>query len=119
MRKIIFVFFAINLSSLCLQAQERQKVYYTNFKFLNKISSDTVNYTFKVQQLPNSTYGYTIYANDQPYLRQLAAPGKAGNLGFSSEESALKAIRIIIYKLEHPVVPPTLSNLEMQHLGID
>ena len=119
MRKVVFVFIVMNFSVLCLKAQERQKVHYTNTKILTAISSDTVKYTSQVQQLPNRTYGYVIYANGQPYLRQLSAPGKANNVGFSGEESAQKAVKIIVYKLKHPVVPPTLSNVEMQYLGID
>jgi hypothetical protein len=102
------------------EAQEKQQIHYTNLTVLKRlVSTDSVQYSYKVYQLPNQTYGYVIFADGEKYLHQSHMPGKDMNIGFGSKADAEAVAKLILVKLKYPVVPPSVSTAEMKHFGIN
>lgn len=107
---------ALNLTALAQSSQVR----YTNVKFLNTVKSSTaIQYRYSIYKLPTQTYAYVIFANDEKYLHQDNMPGKPAGVGFSTEEGAKKVAQLVVKRLELPVVPPRVSTVEMEYLGVN
>ena len=63
-------------------------------------------------------WGYDIYEGSSIRIHQPHIPAVEGNKGFSSETEALKVAELVIYKLEHGIVPPSITKQEMIQAGI-
>ncbi len=64
-------------------------------------------------------WGYTIKLNDSLRLiDQPMIPGREGNKGFSSKEDAQKTADLVIYKMKKGILPPAISERELDSLGI-
>jgi hypothetical protein len=63
-------------------------------------------------------WGYVIYRKGKPYIRQNTIPVIEGNQGFSTREKALKAGQLVVYKIEHALLPPTVSKQELDSLQL-
>jgi hypothetical protein len=79
--------------------------------------SDIEIKTFKVDP-PGSGYGYDVMIDKRPYLHQPNIPAVPGNNGFSSEENAKKAAGLVVYKIRHNIMPPTIDPKELDSLGV-
>ena len=65
-----------------------------------------------------SGFGYTIFQNNKPFIHQPNIPAVAGNAGFSNAEDAQKTAALMVYKLQHHIVPPAISVEELDSLRI-
>jgi hypothetical protein len=63
-------------------------------------------------------WGYVIYMKGKPYIKQDNIPVIEGNKGFSTREKALIAGRLVAYKIEHDILPPTVSKQELDSLQL-
>jgi Domain of unknown function (DUF4907) len=63
-------------------------------------------------------YGYNIYLNGKLYIHQPLLPATIGNTGFSTAEKAATTARLVIYKIEHNIIPPGVSVRELDSLGV-
>ena len=63
-------------------------------------------------------WGYAIYHNGKPYIKQTTIPAIEGNKGFSSREKALKAAQLVAYKIEKSMLPPTVTRQELDSLQV-
>ena len=63
-------------------------------------------------------WGYYICENGKQIINQKSIPGVPGNQGFSSSEEALKVAELVRTKIENGTFPPTISEEELQKLGI-
>ncbi|QHT67839.1 DUF4907 domain-containing protein [Rhodocytophaga rosea] len=63
-------------------------------------------------------WGYVIYMKGKPYIRQDNIPVVEGNKGFSTREKALKAGQLVVYKIKHAILPPTVSKQELDSLQL-
>lgn len=63
-------------------------------------------------------WGYYICENGKQIINQKSIPGVPGNQGFSSSEDALKVAELVRTKMENGTFPPTISEDELQKLGI-
>jgi hypothetical protein len=63
-------------------------------------------------------WGYVIYMKGKPYIRQNNIPVIEGNQGFTTREKALKAGQLVAYKIEHAILPPTVSKQELDSLQL-
>lgn len=63
-------------------------------------------------------WGYAIYRKGKPYIKQTTVPAIEGNKGFSTREKALKAAQLVRYKIEHSILPPTVSKQELDSLQL-
>ena len=108
----LIIFFLL-LATACLHAQTAQKV--VNSK---KISlSHNKNFTYKVIDVPNYTFGYNIYADNQLMIHQASIPGLPGNEGFKTKEKAARVAKLVIAKIKKGEMPPTVTEEEMKKIG--
>jgi len=68
--------------------------------------------------LENGTFGYDIYKNDSVLIHQPSRPGVSGNIGFKTEEDALKVAELVIKKILNNEIPPTITKEELQDLKV-
>lgn len=64
------------------------------------------------------TYGYEVHFDGKPIIKQKSIPGKPGNDGFKDSSQAEKVARLVEYKMEAGVMPPTVSKKELDSLGV-
>ena len=80
--------------------------------------------TLKVSKYTVATFsqpegwGYSISEKGKRIIDQQTIPGVPGNQGFQTSEDAQKVAELVIEKLEKGVFPPTVSEEELQKLGI-
>ena len=67
----------------------------------------------------NLGYGYAILVNNTVFINQPCIPSIPGNKAFKNEEDAQKTASLMIYKLEHQIMPPSVSKKELDSLGIN
>jgi hypothetical protein len=84
------------------------------YSFVNL--SDT---SFRIIRSPANTYGYEILIGKKVFIRQLNVPGKSGLTGFKNEKDAKKIALLVITKLSQRIIPPRISEQELQKLKIN
>ncbi|MEO7263715.1 MAG: DUF4907 domain-containing protein, partial [Ferruginibacter sp.] len=67
---------------------------------------------------PIKGFGYDIYIKDALYIHQPHIPAIAGNNGFSTEANAKKAAEFVLYKLDHNIMPPSVTPEQLDSLGV-
>ena len=67
---------------------------------------------------PIKGFGYDIYKDDAVYIHQPHIPAVGGNNGFSTEAKAKKAAGFVAYKIEHNIMPPSVTPAELDSLGV-
>jgi len=77
----------------------------------------TSNFTFFTHLQPEG-WGYRISEKGKQIIDQQTIPGVPGNQGFRTTEEAQKVAELVIEKLEKGTFPPTISEAELQKLGI-
>jgi hypothetical protein len=75
------------------------------------------NFTFFTHLQPEG-WGYIISEKGKQIIDQKTIPGVPGNQGFRTSEEAQKVAELVIEKLEKSVFPPTVSEEELQKIGI-
>ena len=75
-------------------------------------------YTVKLIDAGAGTYGYEIYTNNKLFIRQTTIPGVPGNKGFQQKADAQKVAGLVVSKLSHGIMPPTIEKKEMDKLHI-
>jgi hypothetical protein len=63
-------------------------------------------------------YGYSILMDGKMYVHQPHIPAVPGNKGFASVADAKKAGALIKYKVEHHIMPPSVTVEELDSLKI-
>jgi cytochrome c5 len=74
--------------------------------------------TYAIIRAAGNTYGYDIYSNKRMLIHQASIPGLPGNKGFRRKRDAEKTARLVIYKLQKNIMPPTVSRREMDSLSV-
>lgn len=74
--------------------------------------------SYRIIQSEANTYGYEILVDKKLLIRQKNIPGLAGNTGFSTKTAAAKVARLVILKLQQGTMPPTITHMELNKLGI-
>lgn len=73
------------------------------------------NYTYKVYQAPNGTYGYDIFKNNKGVFHQPANANPKDKIAFVQQSVAEKAANVSIEKLKNHALPK-LSQQEIKKL---
>ena len=72
-----------------------------------------IGHTFKT----GNGWGYAVYINNQPFIKQDFIPVIAGNKGFANESDANKVAAIVVKKLKNHE-KPTIRLKDLEELGI-
>ena len=99
---------------------EQKSMNQTQTHLHNNTSSkqkSTSNFTFFTHLQPEG-WGYSISEKGKRIIDQQTIPGVPGNQGFLTSEDAQKVAELVIEKLEKGAFPPTVSEEELQKLGI-
>lgn len=96
----------------------------TPVPFLHKLPQEdivnsNVKVTYKIINSLDSTFGYNIFIDDKMFIHQPVIPATIGNLGFKSEQDAKKVAELVIYKIAHGEMPPSVSTEEIEKLSIN
>ena len=83
---------------------------------------DTPTVTFKIMMNDSTDkmkgYGYDILMNGVRYIHQQTIPAVNGNQYFQMEEDAVKVASLVCFKIQHQVMPPTVTVHELDSLGV-
>ena len=74
--------------------------------------------TYKIIGAPDKTFCYDIFVDGKLLIHQPSIPGLAGKLGFALKSDAEKVASLVIRKLEHGIMPPTIEPRELDSLQI-
>ena len=74
---------------------------------------------FQIDSLnANSGYGYDILIDDSRFIHQTNIPSVQGNETFANKKQAESVANLMVYKLEHNIMPPSVSKKELDSLHI-
>jgi len=73
---------------------------------------------YKIIPAEQNTFGYHILENKKPLVHQPSIPGLPGNKGFNKKEDAEKCAKLVIFKINHNLMPPTVTRKELDSLKI-
>ncbi len=76
------------------------------------------NFSFAIIAAEGNTFGYDILDNSRPLVHQPSKPGLPGNRGFNTKAEAEKVAKLVIYKIQHNQMPPTVTTHEMDSLKV-
>jgi hypothetical protein len=82
-----------------------------------KVRTNVSRYTAATFLQPDG-WGYYISETGKQIIHQETIPGVPGNQGFQSSEEAMKVAELVRSKMENGTFPPTISEEELQKLGI-
>lgn len=114
-------------SSLSSEAQENKQ---SKFKSMqdsilstetNKIEENLYSNSqveYSIINSENNTYGYEISIDNQLSISQTSIPGQPGNKGFSTKYKAEKTAKYIVNKIKNGIMPPTITQAELDSLGV-
>jgi len=73
---------------------------------------------FSIFQNADGSYGYDIYIEEKRIISQPVIPGLMGNKGFLNKAEAEKVAAVVVQKIIHNEMPPSISKEELEKLGI-
>ncbi len=76
------------------------------------------DYTLSVVPSSEDTYGYVILKNQRLFIEQLQVPGIRTEQGFANAQSAMSVARHVVWKMDHNILPPTITKRELDSLGV-
>ena len=106
---------------------EQEGVVATEMSVAPEIKTDTsIHYTYTVfavspsENNPDNGFGFEITSTSPGgmKIRQETIPAVQGNHPFMSEENAASTAELMIYKLDHGIVPPAVSTDELDSIGV-
>jgi hypothetical protein len=95
--------------------------YHAHFSIKSESSNQTAQdkLTFKIISAASKTWGYDIYSNGKKLIHQPNKPGVSGNKGFKTKKMAELVARKIIDKIRKGEMPPSISQEELDKLGVE
>lgn len=74
--------------------------------------------TSRIVDSPNGTFGYEVYTDGKLLVKQQNVPGRSGWNGCPRREQAEKLAALVIDKIRHGIMPPTVSEEELKAFGL-
>jgi hypothetical protein len=74
--------------------------------------------SYKITMASDHSFGYDIYRDGRLLIHQPVIPCVAGTKGFRNKSDAQKTALLVIQKIRHGIMPPTVSKNEMQAIGV-
>ena len=76
------------------------------------------HFTYIIIPAENNTFGYDILSNNRKLIHQPIIPGLAGNKGFATKQDAEKVAKLVMNKVSHNIMPPTVERRELDSLKV-
>jgi hypothetical protein len=120
MQRIVSLLLLVLVS--CQEAPQKEKLTGSSKKSSNRYSSlkaakGAQKYEI-ITLLSANGWAYQIRQNGKLVIDQPTIPGRPGNLGFQTEEDAIKVAELVKAKLQAKVFPPSISEADLQNLNI-
>lgn len=113
------------LGFMCACSSEKKTDVVTETKIITTepiVSQTTSTYKFATYLCDSTNYllgfGYNIVLDDHVFIHQPSIPSIQGNKGFATKEQAERVAQLVIYKLTHNMMPPSVTSKELDSLGI-
>lgn len=90
----------------------------TNAQTQKELRVETCDLTYRIIPSAKRTFGYVIYRNTHPLIRQETIPAIQGSCGFAKFTDAEKVAKAVIKKIKDGEVPPSLSMENLKELGV-
>jgi hypothetical protein len=117
----IFLITLFILPLISLQAQTGARGNVIKQKKYKQITTQNNSFrqlSYVIIPSSDNTYGYDILSDNKKVIHQPSKPGLPGNTGFDKKEDAEKVAKLVIYKLSHNIMPPTVEKRELDSLKI-
>lgn len=75
-------------------------------------------YTSEIIKNPDNTFGYTVRIGGKKLIEQPMIPARQGTRGFATPDEAQKVADFVIGKIRKGIVPPAVTEEELDSLGI-
>ena len=75
-------------------------------------------FTYAIINGEQNSFGYDIFKKGEMIIHQPNLPGLNGNKGFISKQDAIKVALLVIKKLKNNIMPPSVSEYELESLKI-
>jgi hypothetical protein len=84
------------------------------------VESATPQPHFKTQFITgaNHSYGYEVLVDGRVLIYQPTIPGHPGTDGFKTRREARRVAALVVYKLQHHQMPPSVSGAELDSLKV-
>ncbi len=106
------------LFALAVPAHAQLKDTAENVTFPAPTEYKDAKLTSRIVDSPNGTFGYEVYTDGKLLVQQKNVPGRPGWSGCPRREQAEKLAALVIDKISHGIMPPTVSNEELKALGL-
>lgn len=106
MKFFAIVIFTMSLIFSCTYSSHKRIV-------LEKKPSSNPQFHFEIISVNQNEFGYDIYEFNKKIIHQPNIPSIQGNKGFSQEIFAEKTAELVIKKLEANIMPPSISQDEI------
>ena len=74
--------------------------------------------TYIIIPAEKNTFGYDILSDNRKLIHQPSIPGMAGNHGFATKLDAEKVAKLVMNKLSHHMMPPSIEKRELDSLKV-
>ena len=81
------------------------------------VTIEKKSYRLQTFRNEDSTFGYSIFENEQLFIQQKNIPGLSGNQGFKNEKEAKGCGLLMKDKLEKGIWPPSVHQKELDSLN--
>ncbi|MDO9376547.1 MAG: DUF4907 domain-containing protein [Ferruginibacter sp.] len=74
--------------------------------------------SYEIIPVAQNSFGYNIFSGTKKLVHQPSVPGLPGNKGFMSKADAEKCAQLVLHKINHNIMPPTVTRQELDSLHI-
>ena len=115
LRKMTLLFaLALTVFVLSANAQSSNR----NLKKLKTFAATQQTLTYQIIPAEANTFGYDILSDNKKLIHQPSIPGMAGNHGFATKLDAEKVAKLVMNKLSHHMMPPSIEKRELDSLKV-
>lgn len=106
---------ATSLSGKVLDTSNNTRQVHSNNQFVFYNS----DFTYRIINAKDNTYGYEILIDGKVAIRQLSIPSKEGTHGFKTKTDAEKVAQLVLKKIRLGIMPPSIDKIDLHKLKIN
>jgi hypothetical protein len=122
MIRLLLLLFTLFVLSCSEQVNKNESNYLVNTDTITKVINKPQDYTVQLflfdSLKPKLGFGYNILIDGQTFIHQPSVPSVPGNIPFATADKATAVANLMIYKLKNNIMPPSISQKELDSLKI-